>query len=269
MKLVSKLNRNIRNKSGSSKISISCILLFLLIFTGITSAQVNTEVIRKTGLARGLKTTGSFDLDLKKGNTEYVSYGAGLRLDYWEGKYNSFIVTSLKIAEKDETEFLNKSFIHLRGMRRTSKYVTTEMFGQIEWNKFLNLKLRRLLGCGFRILLLDQAEVLTLHLGIGAMYEGEQNTVSSEADKNLFRASNYINGNCEVTDNSTFSITGYFQPDIRDPSDFRLLLDGSLDVELSKYLTFFTVFKYRYDSQPSVGLEDYDLNVTNGIKLTF
>ncbi|MBT3232538.1 MAG: DUF481 domain-containing protein [Calditrichaeota bacterium] len=225
--------------------------------------------MRKAEVECGLKTTGSFDLDLKKGNTNFVSYGAGIRLDYWEGIYQSFAVASLKIAEKDETEFLNKSFIHIRGMRRTSKYVTTEMFAQIEWNKFLNLKLRRLLGGGFRIHLLDKSEALSLHLGLGVMYEGEQNTISSEADKNILRSSNYITGGCDLKENINLLTTGYFQPDMSDPADFRFIMESSLNVEMSEHFTFSTALKYRYDSQPSAGLEDYDLNVTNGIKLTF
>ena len=101
------------------------------------------------------------------------------------------------------------------------------------------------------------------------MYEGEQNTISSEADKNILRSSNYITGGCDLKENINLLTTGYFQPDMSDPADFRFILESSLNVEMSEHFTFSTALKYRYDSQPSAGLEDYDLNVTNGIKLTF
>ncbi len=247
----------------------SIILVLLILPIGKISAQVNTEVMRKSELEQGLRTTGSIALDLKKGNTDYMSFGAGLRFDYRCNTLYTFFVSNLKVAEKDETEFLNTSFIHLRIMREISRHFSTEIFTQIERNKFINLQLRRLMGGGLRILAVGNEEKFLLNLGIGAMYEGEQYTIPYESDNYLFRSTNYIAGRCVFNNYSLFLITGYLQPDFGDPTDFRFLLNSELEIQLSRLLTFSTTIEYRYDSQPSSDLSRYDLNVTNGIKLTF
>ncbi len=66
-----------------------------------------------------------------------------------------------------------------------------------------------------------------------------------------------------------FSFTSYYQPDVRQFSDYRILVQSGFSVKLAKNLSLTTSLEYRFDSEPMTDIEKYDVGITNGITARF
>jgi len=243
--------------------------LILLLSISNLFAQVDTEAMRKSEFKEGLTGTGSFNANIVQGNMEFFILETQLRFDYRKNKYHTFLIGNMIYGKLDSDKFIDKGFIHARLVRSLNSRIGVEAFAQSEFNDFLNINRRQLAGGGLRLLLLRSGDRLTLHLGIAAIYEGEDYTDPAEEDKYLIRSTNYLTGKLNINESVTYSITGYFQPDTKDPSDFRILVNTELGVKLSKMFSFTAKVQFRHDSEPLRGLKDYDISISNGISFTF
>lgn len=244
-------------------------LAISIYFIAESSAQVNTEAMRKSELKAGLTSTNSLNIQLTKGNSDYLIYKGQIRLDYINGKFHFFAISNLKRGEQKNKKFINKGFIHLRGVRSLSNKISTEVFAQVEYDDFIKLKRRKLGGIGLRILGFQKPGLVTIHLGIGAMKEIETYTVVTEGKKDLLRSTNYLTANFSLNKIVDFFATGYYQLDVQSTSDYRILFDGGLAIKLFKNLIFSANVGYRFDNEPMPGIKTYDVNLINGISLRF
>jgi len=243
--------------------------LFSLIINTNLFAQVNTEAMRKSELKQGFTSTNSFNIQLTKGNSDYVIYKGQIRFDYIKGKYHSFVISNLKRGEQKNKKFINKGFTHLRGVRYFNKKVAAEIFGQIEYDDFIKLKRRKLGGAGLRMLLPQKSDAITIHIGAGVMNETETYTLATEGKKDLIRSTNYLTANFSLNKIVDFFATAYYQVDVQSTSDYRILFDGGLSIKLFNNFILTTNVAYRYDNQPLPGIKTYDVNLLNGISVRF
>jgi hypothetical protein len=149
-----------------------------------------------------------------------------------------------------------------------------ETFGQKEFNDFIRLKDRNLIGGGVRISLLnrvpDEDEALSLHIGIGGMFENEvENNDSGEIRTNLVRSTNYLSFRWKIKRDLAFGAIGYYQVALAEAADFRVLGDASLQFGITEALSFTAGLHLRYDNEPPPDVERHDLELKNGIVVTF
>ena len=64
----------------------------------------------------------------------------------------------------------------------------------------------------------------------------EKEIYSNNDAKNLIRSTNYLSNSINIKDNITLSNIIYFQLDIGDANDYRILYDSSINVETVKNL---------------------------------
>ena len=69
--------------------------------------------------------------------------------------------------------------------------------------------------------------------------------------------------------NIGFTSTIYYQFDIWQLSDYRILASGALEISITKKIGFITEIQYRFDSEPPPDIVEYDLEIVNGITLNF
>ena len=260
------MNRHFTLKTFSN---IFFIFLLSCMISANSSAQVNTEAMRKSELKQGFTSTNSFNIQMTKGNSDYVIYKGQIRFDYIKGKYHSFTISNIKQGEKENKKFINKGFIHLRCVRSFNKTISAEIFGQIEYDDFIKLKGRKLGGAGLRLLGMQKPGIITIHVGVGAMKEIEKYTVTSEGEKDLVRSTNYLTANLSLNKIVDLFATGYYQVDVQSFSDYRILFDGGFSIKAFKNLIFTTNIAYRFDNEPLPGIKTYDINLLNGISLRF
>ncbi len=250
-------------------------LLIAVVFPLHAHATVNIESIRSGEKEAGLHNRLSFNLAYTEGNTDVTNLKTTLRSDYYAQNYHAFLAASLQRGEKDDERYLNKGFVHLRGMKPVSRRFTLEGFFQHEYNDFTLLEERRLAGAGIRIKAIERKSGesadsdLTLYVGLGLMREKEVIDYPPEVTDNFTRSTNYLSCRWKLDDRVNFTGTLYYQPRLSDLDDYRILFDGGFDFAITEVITFGISVNYRYDSEPPVGVEDYDIEILNGITLSF
>ena len=143
-----------------------------------------------------------------------------------------------------------------------------EVFTQYEFNEFLLLNDRYLLGTGLRISFKNKGLENT-NLGVGFMYEKETYNLGSDHDKNLLRLTNYIKKNVTFNSNIDLINTAYFQVASDDFNDYRILYDGGLDFHVNESFAFTIDLNYRYDNDPQGNLSRSYIQISNGFSFNF
>ena len=242
--------------------------------------QVNTEAMRVGSLTPGLHPKVSLDLAMVGGNSKLVNLKGTVRFDYLKGAAHTFLVGSLQQGKSDTLLIINKGFIHLRRTVPLRGRLDIEGFAQNEFNDFINLKERNLLGGGVRIRWRDAgpgesgAAGVGLATGIGFMWEQERITGPQDPEdalKELIRSTNNLVLSWQPDERLVLQTTAYFQFDVARPQDFRVLLDGNLAFALAGRLTATINLTSRYDSLPPAGLNlaKYDVEITSGLAFAF
>ena len=149
--------------------------LIALLFGSLLTAQVNTEAMRRADSSLGWHSNLSADAGLIAGNSNLVDLKGGLRFDYLAPGGHVFLVSQYQRGLQDTALFINKGFVHLRGVRSLRPGRALEGFVQQEFNEFINLRSRSLVGGGLRLEFPSPADstagALGLNLGIGLMWE--------------------------------------------------------------------------------------------------
>ena len=265
--------RTQRAPRGTNMMFLALVVMVLLALPAV--AQVNTESYRIKPPEDGFTNTLSTDLTLYKGNTNLFSFTSQYRADYKKDKLYSFFIFNFSYGEESDIIYARDGFTHLRGVYTLFPSVRGELFTQWGFDDFLLLNRRYLAGGGGRFTLLDDHDTsASLHynafLGVGAMYEyddeGEDGTTLITK---LARSTNYLSLGLAYEKKFVLKIVTYYQPAVTQLDDFRILLDAGITFHLFSGLSMTTSVDWKYDSDPFPGVENYDLELTNGLKLTF
>jgi hypothetical protein len=240
----------------------------------ILQGQVNTEAMRSEDNSDGFTNQFHMEMGYEKANTEVLQLAGEYRLDYVKQKnFHSFMVINLENGYEKENDLpkniiTNKGFAHLRITKNLFTNYQMEVFTQYEFNEFLLLNDRYLLGTGLRIGL-QKSELSSTYIGIGMMVEKETYDINSDDDKNLLRSTNYIKNNIALSSNIDVSNTAYFQIASADLNDYRILYDGGLDFHVNESFAFTIEMNYRYDNDPQSNLGNSYIQVSNGFSFNF
>lgn len=260
--------------SCKEKTIFALVIIFPLALITLANAQVNTEAMRRTVLQEGFANALSLSIGYQSGNTDLVDVKSTFRSDYKLKRYHAFAVMSYQHGEKDQQRYENKGFVHLRGIRQTTKDLFVELFLQKEFNEFIDLSDRNLAGGGLRIRLFNEPDEeinrrTTFFAGLGLMWENEKFNTAREPETNKIRSTNYISLNIPADDRFRVFATAYYQFDIKRLHDYRLLAEGGMAFNINSFLIFSLAVNYRYDNEPPLGVKNYDLEIENTITVSF
>lgn len=257
----------------TARLSIAFILLLITLqVTGY--AQVNTEKLRRDEDARGLAFSAGTSIGLVRGNSEFVSVAVDLRLDYSREGNDNFIVADYSFKEAQKGKIANRGFLHLRSIWDVASSLAVEGFTQAEFNEFLSLTNRDLLGAGVRWHAVDLGDeqrpgILTAYLGVGLMFEHEEYDSSPSAVRlDRLRSTNYLTLNWSPSDRTSASLVAYLQPLLENPEDLRATTEAAVQWEIIGGLSFQVRVSWRYHSRPMTSVKRYDLELGNGLRLT-
>ncbi len=247
--------------------------VFILgLFVSTAKPQVNTESLLRSSRS-GFSMQAVLGFGFNAGNSEFFRWRVASRLDYQADLLYAFAVGNLEQGTANEQVFLNRGFVHLRTIFNLDTLFRPEVFVQREFNEFILLKERTLVGGGLRLYLLrpsvsDSLMSLQLTTGLGAMWENEKFTGDNPETK-LLRSTNYLAMLWRITPGTSLQLVGYFQVDVARWSDYRILLDGSLTVGITNTLSLSLVLHYRYDNEPVPTVKPFDLDLRNEITFSF
>jgi len=242
------------------KILFSTLLCFSLIW-----CQINTESMRGEYDVPGLSQNMDLSFAYISGtSSKIIVLNASYRLDYTaKSNWYGFFVTKYDRAfEKSQDDFSNKGFGQLRAVKHVFPRIQIEGFLQKEFNYFIDLKNRELIGGGLRFNPSGQFFIAT-----GAMYEKE--VYQSIEEQNFIKSTSYINYSVQLMDKVTLKNVLYYQFKLDAMDNYRILWDGSLRFQGSDWLSFHISCNYRYDiSGINSGGSSY-IEITNGLGLQF
>lgn len=241
-------------------------LLTLALVTLVASpalAQINTEQLRKTtddGVHLQFDAGGGF----ASGNTDILQLSAGVRVDASAGENSGFGLARYTLSEVDGATDVSNAFAHVRYNSEIVPDLIGEVFGQVERNEQTLLARRYLVGGGLRYEIVE-TEAVGFAIGTTPMIERERLRPEAMEDPTTsFRWSNYVSLRVDVSETAEAFAVVYAQPRVEAFSDYRILHESRLDLDVTKFVKVRIRGMMRYDSQPPIGVDDTDIMLTTG-----
>jgi len=250
-------------------------IFVLVLYSQSVIAIVNIENMRVESDKQesGFDAKISLDINGKNGNTKKVKAGFGSRFQWYEKDVTRFIVLNYEYGESQGIRDTEKSFFHLRNIWRQSDFLSWEVFTQLESNEFTRLSLRALFGGGVRLNLIDDLEDHAAYLGLGAFRSKEkldQQIGTTDAGEDYSsRANLYLVYKYKISSHSRLANTFYYQPDIDEASDYRLLEQFSLQIDINKHLAFKLSVDMVHDNRPPQNIKKSDTSYNTGFEYRF
>jgi len=244
-------------------ISVAIIFLSANIFSqvvNIESRRVRTDTTGWTGTAEG-------SFQLSKTTDEIFDFGALLHMQY-KGENDLWLfLNEMRIIKGAGKQFVNSGFAHVRYNRKITKSLLRwEVFAQYQYNKALEVGQRILAGTGPRFKIID-TDIFRAYAASLYMYEYQESVDKTIIEHN-HRTSSYLSMTLEL---SKFEIsnTTYYQPNMQELKDYRILSQTDLLIKLTEDLKFKTGFNYRYDTRPFPGVPQVTYYLSNGVVFEF
>ena len=228
-------------------------------------SQVNTEAMRDSKQLPGLHHQLNLSYSYISGSSEIMFLHGKYRMDYHpKSNWHGFFVTKYDRAfeKSSQDDFSNKGFGQLRAIKQVSSKIQMEGFLQKEFNYFIDLKNRELIGGNLRFNLFKKFFIAT-----GAMHEKE--VYESINEQNFIKSTSYINYSMQLMEKVTLENVLYYQFKLEALDNYRILWDGTLSFQGSDWLSFFINYHYRYDvSNINQDGSSY-FEITNGLGFWF
>ena len=215
-------------------------------------------------------TSGAIKLstNLTGGNSETERYTVDVQTQWHRPEFINLLLLGYDYGISSGVRNINKRFIHLRHIHRINDDLAWEAFGQLEQNEFTRLSYRRLFGTGarFEIAPSDRNQA---YLGAGAMQVEESiHTQTGYTDDGIFntiRANFYLLWRLQASKNYSLGSALYYQPNISQLDDFRVLFDASIKSVLTSNTSLTISYELEQASQPPQGIKPVDTTFKAGI----
>ncbi len=251
------------------------LLLIILVTYPVLNlySQVNTEKFRKFYTNEGFLYNLRATFSLKAGNSEYGAVNFTGRVDHNGKKFDQFIVADIEYKSTADEQITNKGFVHLRGMWDFARRTDLEFFLQREYDEFIDLNSRNLVGTTIKYRLIetqsskDSTNTFDINVSTGIMYEGENyNSDPENIEKNFIRSTNFISADWLIKNKLNLTGVVYYQPAFSNFNNFRVTT--WLTFEFSVIKRFYVVFQvsYKYNSRPVNDVKPFDLSIENGFR---
>ena len=199
------------------------------------------------------------------GNTEVVSLAGAGRVQWVTGSEHFRLLGGVVRSESDGEKTEQAASAHLRHNHEIAPWVSTLAFVQVQENPFQRLRSRWLLGAGLRFDIVRR-EGWNLSLGAAHMFEVE--TIEDvEGREEEHRLSSFVTWTGDLSEQVEVDVTGFYQPRWEEFSDRRMVLNGSLSIDLVGSLSLVQSASYQYDSRPPEGVGKEDWTYRTGLSL--
>ncbi len=250
-------------------------------------ATINAELMVKDPFAAGWSGTVQGRISLSQGNVRLIDVGGTLQLQYqrlFDRRSTDppddppFIRETIalradgQVAEQDGRVFIGQAFAYLRWTRMWHRYIGTDAFSQLQYNRFLRLQSRILAGAGVRLYLLRNRSTLS-YVGSAYMLEREQIEVApganDRAEQINHRWTNYATLRIDpLSGRLVAQNTIYAQPRFDRFRDLRVLNTLEVMAAVTEAMSIGTTLSVLYDSEPPSDVEQVDVRIQSNIRFT-
>lgn len=250
------------------------LLPLALIFSALNAyGIVNIENMRSNDEVPGFHVQASLSVDGKNGNSQKSNVETGLVFRWNHEANRQLLVMTYEYGETSDVKDTQNSFAHLRHNQDINQLLSWEIFMQMESDEFKRLSLRALVGGGIRINLGTNADKYQSWLGLGAFRSkeelDEQTGFVEDLDEYATRANIYHGFKYPINEHSRIFNTLYYQPEIGDAADYRILEQLALVFDFTDNLSFKVSLDIKHDNEPPVNVEKTDTSYNTGIAYKF
>jgi hypothetical protein len=248
---------------------INCLLFSMIALApaaGI-SQIANVEVRRIAADSNGF--AGHTDLLFLANKSQFrlLTFGTDARVQYRKNQNRFLLLGNMNYTRAQFTDYLNDGFVHFRYTRQLKPALGFESFTQYQYNHLLLLNHRTLIGGGPRLKVLNKPKT-RVFTGFMTMYEREVLKTQEPVEHNL-RESVYVAWTLSTDSRTSFNGTMYYQPLLRDFSDFRVAGQYNLILFMGRRLYLKNTLNYMHDSRPPEGAVHTVYNYMAGLGYLF
>ncbi|MGH8493987.1 MAG: DUF481 domain-containing protein [Moraxellaceae bacterium] len=228
-------------------------------YESIESDTINTPAQGASGNIRGA-------VDGRSGNTDRVNYTVGGRVDYRARETDMFALVEHSRAKAEDAEVENNSWAHLHFRDEFKRGLAVEAFVDTRKDDFQLLDARTQLGGGMRFTLNHEPDVRAVYVGVGALYEWED---QAGLDDDYWRLNAYFAYKRQLNTQvrALFDIT--YQPSLSEGRDYLLKTELGVLVKLAEQLDLKMGVRYQYDGDAPAMIESGDTSYITAINFHF
>ncbi len=233
------------------------------------NAQIlNAESLRKVTDTSGFSGNAAVKFALKRNTRDFLTFSSDIHVQYKMNKHLVLLKNDLAFQKIEGADLENSSILHARYNYKISKRVIWEVFTQLQQNKINLIAHRTLVGTGVRYKLTN-SDKYKFYIGSLAMYENEKLTDDITPVQKHIRNSSYLSFSLYPKDNIAFISTTYYQPILKNFSDYRVSNQSSLLVGMFNNVSIKISYTFTYDTFPAVGIPSSQYDFSTGISYSF
>lgn len=244
------------------------ICLFVLSAWQKAAAQiVNIEEQRITGTNDSTHWYGHLRaaFNLSKVRETALQWNAESKVQYKNRRHLSLLLLNYDLVKAGDNDFVNSAFAHLRYNFKLTDPLVWEGFAQVQTNKLLLIRTRMLFGTGLRHrFFLTRNQRSRVYLGASWMWE-QNDFTGDNASLSWHRLSSYASTMWRFGKNQSLIGTVYWQPVFGFIKNYRVLADLSLNLPLSRHLSFVLDFTYSKETGLPVAAPQETVIWKNGL----
>lgn len=241
------------------------IFTVLVFFASTAQAFIDVEAVRRQatdGFVGKSSLTGSG----QSGNTDRTGFNLStLNMQRFE-KTDLLFLGDLNFSKVSNNEDTNNGRAHIRDTYLPKEPLSYEFFVQTEYDRFRKLKLRTLLGSNLRHRLAVTREQ-NLYAGYGIFHEWQ--TWSDGKDHDGWRGNLYISYAGGLIAAFTGSVTVYYQPALKQLSDYRLRYQSALESTITERLAMKIELAINTETVNAEGVKPTDVFYGAGFTLKY
>jgi len=249
------------------KTFVNISILLLTITTGFSQGVINSEKLFNEEVDKYYFLI-SPTFDIQNGNSDIFETSMTLSSLYKLTEKHWLKGTAgIDFIKEGGEDVSNDKFLQLRHTYSLRSWVHTFTFYQLQNSFSLGVKKRELFGLGLRLKLLKK-ENSSYDIGVGVMSEKEEYNIEMPiAEKMRITSMMIFKKDISII---KFKNVTYFQPDIKNVWDFRILNEFDLSFSLKSWLDYEINYIVRYDNeQPSFLEKQLDQYITSGFNIKF
>ena len=231
-------------------------------------AFINVESLRQHE-EQGFKGKLKLGLTGRSGNVSKFQGRVGALHGLRHEKKEYLLLGKYRYGQINNVKNTHEGNIHFRFTYYFSQFFPLETYGQMEFDQFKRLNVRKIIGSGLRFELAKTKKHF-FYLGWGGFYEYEKTgNIALENTQRTFRGSLYLTYLFLPNRQKEFSLVVYYQPDMAVFSDYRLQIDGGLSISLSGPFSLENKLSFRRDNHPPAEVKADDTSYLTGISYRY
>jgi len=213
---------------------------------------------------------GSFGVAFKldKNKVQVLNLNTHAQIEYKAKRSLYLFLTNYDLLRGGDVTLQNSLFFHFRYNYKLNKVLRLEAFTQGQQNEMSGIKSRWLIGAGPRFKI-SGTKKFSLYTASLVMYEDEQELSMPVIHHQDIRNSSYVTASWRPSLHSEIISTLFYQPLIKDFSDYRLLHELKMKFNFTKKFSFYTIWAFLYDTRPAFDVPTNIYSLKNGVEYTF